>query len=91
MNQIIKPFENPDMFDFEHSVQELAYKINEVIERLDWLLEVTACNFKDGHCIIHDSPKIYVEDGRLRPQVPTDYCGVAEAKMRARIEQTQKE
>ena len=78
MKQIIEPL--------DLSVSGLLPKINEIIVRLNWLLEVMPCHFLDGMCVIHASPQIFLGDGQLQLPIPTAYCGVAEAKMRARIE-----
>ena len=94
MNQIIKPLDPFGYSPTDAKAMILTVnKVNQIVERLNWLLDITPCHFVDGMCVIHDSPQVYTTnlDGCFATKVATDYCGVAEAKMRARIETNQKE
>lgn len=85
INQTIEPL--PDLLAGDID-ELLAQRLNQVIERLNWLCSVMACHFIDGMCVVHGSPQIAINRATDFGIVPeyTDYCGIAYEKMKARVE-----
>lgn len=73
---------------------KVQQKIEEIIEAVNNLADAMPCSFVDGMCKVHNSPQIYIGKynvpdhyGELMGKQPTDYCAVAEQKMRERVKE----